>query len=228
MDTHQNAGHAESHGEADGWKDLIRPQRVLIRENISQPDRTPSRAKPFPSFKINAAQDSQRGPWIRPQHLTGENTAASTRTHQRSPQGICRACSNEPAATAGAHTLPTRLPATCGNARIPALCGARSRDGQSDAGRSNGPLHARVALQASTLEVRKTRARARQRRNVETRRNAWDCRAKDRGGVGVGPNLLDRPILDLSMRYSAALAEIRSGPAFQNLAAAFPKNPGRP
>jgi hypothetical protein len=158
--------------------------------------------------------------------LDRTNTAARSQTHQRTRQGICRPCSNEPAATANADTVQTRQPATCGKARFAGISAHRPHDGKSRKGRSGnfGTASARANL---TINLGKDRtvspARGPGWRSVRSLRNAWFAGQIDRGGVAWGRKAGDLPIIDLSICYSAALSEIR-----ENLAAAGSKNPGRP
>jgi hypothetical protein len=100
-------------------------------------------------------------------------------------------------------------------------------------------IYARVAASPLTLSERKTRARGASWRSVRSLRNTRDCRPRRGGGGAGGANLLDRPIIDISMRFRGPLSKKLGGVApeksgFQRggavliLAAPFSRNSGRP
>jgi hypothetical protein len=110
----------------DLWKGLERPHHAGLRVDIQRPALRTIEARPASGL----AGESRRSFAA----IDRTETAGSWQTHQRTRQAICRACSNTPAVTASADTVQTRQPATCGSARIAALCGDRPHDGNHGKG----------------------------------------------------------------------------------------------
>jgi hypothetical protein len=147
-------------------------------------------------------------------------TAAPFPTHQRARQAVCGLCPNCPAAIDCAHTVQTHPPATCGKARLAAICGPRPHDRKSHDGRSDGTsAAANLTFNLVRIEQYRGRARGNQASGAtqEFQRNAYVFQAKDRCGVvGTGDKIASS-IGDLLISFRAFSLRIQA--AFQSGAA---------
>jgi hypothetical protein len=136
----------------------------------------------------------------------------------RQPSPCWRACrlgSNATAATAGAHTLPTRQNAHRETLCLVRVCAIRPHDGKSREG-----IYARDVATSFTVYLQRACGRAREPGATEALANEKPypiemVAKKTVVGTGVGGNSRARPILDLSSLFRVSASKNLGRPALK-------------